>query len=243
MTADKHLESHQVTFGKRKIEFSLKRSQRKTLSITVQPDVRVVITAPELASVENIKSRVKGRATWILKQQAFFETFLPKIPARRFISGETHRYLGRQYRLKVMADEETSVKLQGKFLWVRTPEKSNPASVRTLVMGWYREKAEAAFQRSLASQFAKLNGRIKRVPALRVRQMAKRWGSCTNRGEIYLNSELIYAPPSCIDYVVVHELCHLVHPNHGRQFYGLLQRSMPDWQERKARLEAIGPAV
>jgi hypothetical protein len=85
----------------------------------------------------------------------------------------------------------------------------------------------------------KLNGRLADMPRLRLRHMPKRWGSWTKRGVIYLNPELILAPPSCIDYVVTHELCHLVHASHGAEFFALLRKTMPDWEQRKARLEQL----
>lgn len=118
-----------------------------------------------------------------------------------------------------------------------TPKKRDTARVAALVTAWYREHARAAFARSLISALAKFPKLQKAPPQLRLRTMPKRWGSCTKRGVIYLNPELIQAPPSCIDYVITHELCHLLHPNHGHAFYALLQIVLPDWQSRKSRLE------
>jgi predicted metal-dependent hydrolase len=173
---------------------------------------------------------------WIRRQQAYFSRFLPKLPPRCYVSGETHRYLGRQYRLRVVEGPEESAKLRGKFIWVETARKADSGGVRRLVEGWYVFHAKVRFSRSLAECLARFHGRVG-TPQLRLRRMPKRWGSWTHRGVIYLNPELILAPPSCIDYVVTHELCHLAHGHHGPAFYGLLQRVMPDWVERKERLE------
>ena len=228
---------HSVAFGKAGIEFQLKRSKRRTLVISVQPDTTVKVTAPNGARVEAVKAKVRKRAMWVLRQQAFFQDYLPPTPARRYVSGETYRFLGRQYRLKVVEGNKPSVKLKGRFIWVQTPRKGNAARIRVLVEDWYRSHAKSAFERSLEGCLGKLNGYMLDKPRLRLRRMPKRWGSWTRRGYIYLNPELVKAPPSCIDYVVTHELCHLVHPHHGRDFYGLLRRTMPDCEERKARLE------
>ena len=155
------------------------------------------------------------------------------------MSGETHRYLGRQYRLRVVEGPGESVKLRGKFIWVETARKGESWRVRRLVEAWYVLHARERFARSLAECLARFQGRVS-SPQLRLRRMPKRWGSWTRRGAIYLNPELVLAPASCIDYVVTHELCHLVHAPHGQAFYGLLRRVMPDWEERKDRLEREG---
>ena len=161
------------------------------------------------------------------------------MPPRRYVSGETHRYLGRQYRLKVIEGADETVKLKGRFLWTVTRRKGDASHVRALLEAWYEAHARLAFESSLALCLAELSGQVKAPPRLRLRRMRKRWGSCTQQGDIYLNPELIQAPASCIDYVVTHELCHLVHPHHGREFYALLRNKMPDWESRKAKLERV----
>jgi predicted metal-dependent hydrolase len=229
-------ELHAVMFGRGKIEFALRRSKRKTLAITVRPDTSVVVTAPERASLEVVTAKVRRRVVWIRRQLAYYSQFLPKLPPRRYVSGETHRYLGRQYRLKVVEGPGESAKLRGKFIWVETARKGEGGRVRRLVEAWYVLHARLRFERSLAECLARFHGRVG-MPHLRLRRMPKRWGSWNQRGVIYLNPELVLAPASCIDYVITHELCHLVHASHGQKFYDLLRRVMPDWMERKDRLE------
>jgi hypothetical protein len=233
------VEVHSIQLEKGLIDFGLKRSNRKTLAIAVQPDTAVLVTAPRRADLDVIKFKVRRRALWIRRQQTFFRAFLPPIPERRYVGGETHRYLGRQYRLKFIHGAEEGVKLKGQFFWVIARRK-DPARVRALLKEWYAASARKVFERSLITGIRRLNGRVKDVPRVQLRGMPKRWGSCTKRGLIYLNPELVKAPVSCVDYVLIHELCHLLHPNHGRDFYALLRRMMPDWETRKARLERLG---
>jgi predicted metal-dependent hydrolase len=228
-----------VMFGAKPIRFVLKRTGRRTLAITVKPDTSVVVTAPVRAGLDGVRARVRKRAMWVRRQQAHFARFLPTLPPRRYVSGETHRYLGRQYRLKVRVGTEEDVKLRGRYIEVRTRHREDRARVRKLVEGWYSAHARERFSRSVAECVGRLSGRVS-APRLLLRRMPKRWGSWTRRGVIYLNPELVLAPPSCIDYVVTHELCHLVHGHHGRAFYALLARAMPDWEERKRRLEREG---
>ena len=231
-------ERHEVNFGRGRIEFRVKRTSRRTLAITVKPDTSVVVTAPREAGIDAVAARVRKRAMWIRRQQEYFSRFQPKLPARRYVSGETHRYLGRQYRLKVVEGPGESAKLRGKFIWVETARRDESGQVRRLVDAWYVLHAKARFARSLAECLAGFHGCL-RMPQLQLRRMPKRWGSWTQRGFIYLNPELVLAPASCIDYVITHELCHLVHAAHGLAFYGLLRRVMPDWEERKDRLEQV----
>ncbi len=229
--------SHGIDFGTERIDFRLRRSKRKTLAITVRPDTSVLVTAPEGANLETVKAKLRKRAIWVRRQRRFFERFLPKVPPRRYVGGETHRYLGRQYRLVIVESGEEIVKLNGRFIHVHTLRKADTGRIRFLLQGWYSVRAQAAFERSLRNCLPSLRGRINGVPRLRLRRMPKRWGSWTKRGDIYLNPELVMSPPSCIDYVVTHELCHLVHASHGPEFYRLLRKAMPDWEVRKARLE------
>ena len=231
---------YSMLFGGERIAFRLRRSKRRTLAITVQPDLGVLVTAPENAALEAVLGKVRKRAGWIRRQQRFFREFLPQTPPRRYVSGETHRYLGRQYRLKVVEASESSVKLAGRFIWVHTPKKGDTARVRKLVEAWYLAHAKERFARSVAGCAARLGTRLASPPRMQLRRMPKRWGSWTRRGVIYLNPELVKTPGSCIDYVVTHELCHLVHGHHGPAFYALLSRTMPDWEQRKRRLEREG---
>jgi predicted metal-dependent hydrolase len=229
--------NHEIDFAGAKIPFRLRLTNRRTLAITVQPDLSVVVTAPRKAALENVLARVRKRAVWITQQQRYFSEFLPQTPPRQYVSGETHRYLGRQYRLKVVEGAVAEVKMRGRFIWVHTPRKADTARVRKLVEGWYLAHAKQRLMRSFAESVARLGTRLSSAPRIQVRRMRKRWGSWTRRGGVWLNPELMKAPASCIDYVVTHELCHAVHGNHGKKFYELLRRVMPDWETRKTRLE------
>lgn len=230
-------QTREINFGGAKIAFRLRRSSRRTLAITVQSDMSVVVTAPEKATLETVLGKVRRRAGWIRRRQRFFDEYLPPTPPRRYVSGETHRYLGRQYRLKVATGTEAEVKLRGRFIWVLTPRQVDRARVRVRLEAWYLTRAKERLARIFAESAARMGARLAMPPRLRVRRMSQRWGSWTRRGEVWLNPELIKAPATCIEYVVMHELCHAVHGNHGRKFYELLRRVMPDWEERKARLE------
>lgn len=159
---------------------------------------------------------------------------------RQYVSGETHLYLGRQYRLKVTKHRESSVKLIGRFLHARHAVKTDKEAIKDLVASWYHDHAVQFFDARLAKclEGAKSLG-LQQPPKLTVRSMTRRWGSCTKVGNISLNVDLVKTPIHCIDYVIVHELRHLKIHNHSPAFYRLLSQCMPDWKERKERLDAF----
>lgn len=223
-----------IQFGSREITFELIFQERKTLGITVHPSRKVTVKAPLDSSLEKIKTLVKKRAPWILKQQSYFLSFEPLSSPKRYVSGETHLYLGKQYRLKVYPSDQESVKLKRGFLEVYATGDSD---VKTLVQNWYHQHAMVKFA-AYAKPWIERFRQYGVMPSeMIVKPMEKRWGSCTPKGRIILNTELIQAPRGCIEYVLVHELCHLVHHNHSRAFFDLQTREMPDWERWKDRLE------
>ena len=225
-----------IQFGSKKIDFSLEYSNRKSLGITVTPEMIVLVKAPIDSTMEKIKEKLRKKAPWIIKQQSFFLSFQPKMPARRFIGGETHLYLGRQYRLKIGPGELESVKLKGKFIEVTTNEKS---SAKQLVKEWYLQNAKTKFH-SIAKPLIEKFRKYKVEPSSIVfRDMPTRWGSCTPKGKVILNPELIKAPKGCIEYVIIHELCHLIHHDHTQKFIDLQTREMRDWEKWKDKLEKL----
>lgn len=228
-----------VTYGDERIDFTLSRRDRKTLSITVHPDLRVEVVAPVAAGESAILERVRHRARWILRHQRQFLSWMPKPRDRQYRGGETHRYLGRQYRLKVIQNSASSVKLRSGFLEVSIPAATDSKAVKGVLDAWYRDQAKARFSKQLRQAYARLKAYELPEPRLRLLRMPKRWGSCTPAGEILLNPELVKAPGACIEYVIVHELCHLRHPNHSRAFFVMLDAVLPDWRKQKDRLERV----
>ncbi len=225
-----------IQFGSKQIEFSLEYSGRKSLGITVTPDLEVLVKAPKDATLEKIKEKLKKKAPWIIKQQSFFLAFHPKTPARKFVSGETHLYLGRQYRLKIEEGTPESVKLKGKHIIVTTHDKSK---AKQLMSEWYLRNARAKFHALAAPLIERFKKYEVEPSSIVLRDMPTRWGSCTPKGKIILNPELIKAPKGCIEYVILHELCHLVHHDHTQRFLDLQTKEMGDWGKWKGRLERV----
>lgn len=223
-----------IKYGQKEISYELIFQDRKTLGIKVFPEGSVKVYAPVDTSNEKIEEKVKEKARWILKQQNEFLSYHPLTPARKYINGETHLYLGRQYILQSEISKVNQVKVfRGKLV---VQHKSN-TKVETVVKKWYKEKAVDHFNSVLDEKINLFTKYDIEKPIIEIRSMSKRWGSCTVKGKVILNLELIKAPKGSIEYVVIHELCHLIHHNHNKAFYELQEKIMPDWKKWKERLE------
>lgn len=228
----------EIQYGMETIQFDLQYRDKKHMTINVLPDMNVEVVAPRDWKINVINERVRKRAKWILKQKQYFLGFLPKQPPREYVSGETHMYRGRQYRLRLKESKYDEVRLKGGFFEVKTTDKNNKEHNRTLLYQWYKDSATKVFFPMLDQWIEKLRKYDIASPVLEIRIMTKRWGSCiASKGKVILNLELIKAPTHCIEYILVHELCHLKYPSHDKEFYNFMLKVMPDWKEKKGRLE------
>ena len=234
---------HYDVIRKTKPADNTKQTARKVI-IKVHPDQRVVATVPHDASDDAIVDAMNKRARWIWQSINDFakqkDTVLPK----RYVSGETQFYLGKRYVLKVIVDAEQvpNVKLsRGKLNVTIKREVSKDiddrlVKIKPLIDKWYQHKAKAIFHERLAELLPKATW-VTGIPSFRVMAMKKQWGSCSTKGNLMLNPHLVKAPKECIDYVVLHELCHIAEHNHSERFWRLLTQVMPNWKEIKAKLD------
>lgn len=223
-------------YGSEQIDFNLQFSPRSRLSIVVEPNGNIAVKAPVDAELDAVHDQVRLKAGWIIRQRDRFAEFGPTMPPKQYRNGETHRYLGRQYRLRITSGKP-SVKLIGRFFELVTPDKSDAGRVQKQLDAWYRGHATNIFGECLQRWLKSSHFRHLNPPSFTLRKMSLRWGSCTNTGAILLNPVLVEQSPRCIEYVIAHELCHLIHYSHDSAFYRLLNRVMPDWHSRKALLE------
>ncbi len=233
------IDRQQVIYGERRFYYRVfvAPTRRHKIAIHVHPDGSVQVDAPPNTSAVEIKQAVLKRARWVLKHLEVIDSQQRYVLAREYVSGETHFYLGRRYQLKVLKRKEESVKLLRGKLVIATADKS-PEHVQGLIWQWVLTRCKKVFARRLELMVASLNW-VDAVPVWKFRKMTKQWGSCSPKGIVSLNPHLVKAPLACIDYVILHELCHLQEHNHSPQFYSLLDRHMPDWASRKAKLDGI----
>lgn len=223
------------------IDFELIFSRRKTLAIQVRPDTSVLVRAPIGSKLDTIDHIVLTRHDWIAKQQKKFANYgVRRSLTRQYVDGETHPYLGIDIPLRLIACKNEAVNLEANSLTVQVRDPADTARVERLMRGWYRQQAQQIFEERLQAWIPVFQQRGIAAPkTLTLRDMKSRWGSCSARGRVTLNVRLMHVAPELIDYVIVHELCHLKELNHGKGFYALLGSIMPDWKARRDALYQV----
>ncbi|AXI38300.1 hypothetical protein CX649_00750 [Bacillaceae bacterium ZC4] len=233
------MEKHQIEYANKIINFVVKRKKVKNVNLNIKPDMTIEVTANDRVPLDFICDFVKTKGAWILKNVKIFKDVQAfRHSEREYVSGETFKYLGKQYRLRVMQEEEEKVKYFRGFIYLYVKDTENVNRKAKLVNEWYREKAQKTFHESLDKMFPLVQKYGVEKPNIDLRSMKARWGSAlTEKNTILLNIELIKAPKYCIDYVVLHELIHFKYNDHSDNFYKMLYSLMPDWEKRKAILD------
>ncbi len=224
-----------VDYGTSRIKFKIKRSPRKTLGISVLPNGEVEVTAPQDAPIEKIKSLLTQRGSWVLEQQRL-SAFNPILqPNKSIVSGESFYLLGRHYRLKIFEANYDSVDALDDRIILNCTFPEDLELKRSLLVKWYMTKAnEILLERFHYNSTLYKQEQIQ----VTVKKLSKSWGEYhPSKNLIVLNTELVVAPTECIDYVIIHELCHAICLNHGPEFYDLMSSRLPRWRDLKNTLE------
>ena len=230
----------------RLINCEIKRSRRRTVALYVHPDKSVEIRMPLLFSVDEIEPFLIKHSRWLFNRLDLPEK--KPVEPKKFVSGELHYFLGKQYPLEVVASDKNSVVFDNEKIVIRqrvnksTSQQVNlskSVSVSDLLDRWYLEQAKRVFREisiPLVESMKKYNVAPK---SFAIKKMKTRWGSCSSKGNINLNLHLIKLPEQCIKEVILHELCHLVHFNHSKDFYALMTAEMPDWKVWKKEIKFL----
>ena len=217
------------------INYSLIKSSRKSIGIIVNSDGSVVVRAPQRATKKEIDEVINKRFDWILKHIKRFEEQGPAYSKREFVDGEKHLFLGKEYIMRVTVGAFNNVTINGEFIDI---ECKNESFVKPLMEQWYRQKANKLMPQIITPIIDKFNSLYDISPnKISLKNMKSRWGSCSSKANISMNIKLIKSTESCIEYVMAHELCHLIQMNHSKSYYSLLTEFMPDWRERKKNLD------
>ncbi|HBC3525316.1 M48 family metallopeptidase [Vibrio parahaemolyticus] len=240
-------EEYSFVYGDEAVTYEVVRKthpegKKRKITIKVHPNCDVIISAPEDAERSDIHEAVMKRAKWIYDALKEFRSHLEYVQPKNYVSGEMQFYLGRRYVLKIVEDAEAlpTVKMtRGKLLVTLTRfNNDKTAMVKALVRNWYKVRAERIFHERLSELLPQATW-VAGIPSFRVLPMSKQWGSCSAKGTLMLNPHLIKAPKECIDYVILHELCHIAEHNHSDRFWRLLTSVMPNWKEVKSRLDGM----
>lgn len=238
-----------ITIGNTVVKYDVIKSDRKTLGIQVDPQKGVIVRSPKKVSEDKIQEVVKNKSKWILEKLDRVNEIKSKPAAKEFMSGEKLPYLGRRYRLKVKDIEDykgVAVKFyQGKFIIkinsnLNNKEQKRRETIRNELIKWYREHA----QEKIKERVNKYKEQIGVEPNnIKVKKQKKRWGSCSNKGNLNFNWKIIMAPMSVVDYIVIHELTHLKYSNHSKGFWKLIEAIIPNYKEKQEWLRINGPTL
>lgn len=228
-----------ISYMEKDIEYLLKRKQVKNLNLRIHADSSIVVSANEQITADKVDAFVKEKGAYILSSiQRFKRIEEYELPPKRYVSGETFDILGRGIRLKMQQGAKDRVFSDGIYLYLTVADQDDYLKKEKLVQRYLEKECRQVFSEIIQQLYPMFQKYGVNMPVLKVRNMKTRWGSCSpSRGIITLNKKLLEAPRNCIEYVILHEFCHFIHPNHSKQFYSFVTMLMPDWKERKTQLD------
>ncbi len=228
-----------VVVENREICYHLERKNVKNLNLRVRKDGSVFVSANEMVPCEEIDKFIDSKASYILKAIDHFREMAQYKPQpKQYVSGETFYIQGRGLRLQVSRSEKDAISTDGIYIFLEVKDENDIEKKRRLVTRFLDQQCNTVFSEIMEELYPLFQKYGVEKPSLRIRDMETRWGSClTKKHIITLNKRLLEAPRNCIEYVVMHELCHFMHPNHSKNFYTFLSMLMPDWKERKQFLD------
>jgi len=230
------MEKQLFTYGNYSYEYFLIKQPRKTVSLTVKPDFRIILKCPLGYKEEKIQKFLKNKWCWLERQIKHFKKYQKYTSVKEYVSGESFLYLGRQYKLIIKKDKEDMVAFtHGRILLSTTKNVTNKKHNKKVLQSWYSDRMEKIFREEYIKVLKFFDYDFE--PQLITREMNKRWGSFLSNKKIILNPKLIQASKECIDYVITHELCHIRHKKHDARFYKALKSRIPNWEKIKEKLE------
>ena len=224
------------------ITYQLTRKKVKNVNLRVKQDGSILVSANSRVPVAFIDDFIRQKQEFILSALAKFEEKreLHQDTPKNYISGENYTLLGKSLRLKVEESKNEEVYTDGIYIYLKVKDKDNFRRKEIMMTKWLKEYQTTVFQELILQTYSRFRKYDVPFPTLKIRTMKTRWGSCQpQRGIITLNSRLIEAPRNSIEYVVVHEFAHFIHPNHSKQFWNFVTMMMPDWKERKKWLDNL----
>lgn len=228
-----------VVVDGQEINYCLERKEVKNINLRVRKDGRVFVSANGTVPTEEIDTFVCGKSSYILNAIDHFNEMIQYKPQpKQYVSGETFNIQGRGLRLRVSYAEKGSISSDGIYIFLEVKDVNDYEKKHRMVKRFLEQQCKDVFGEVLDELYPLFEKYGVDRPGLRIRDMETRWGSCLpKKGIITLNKRLLEAPRNCIEYVVMHELCHFIHPNHSKNFYAFLTMLMPDWKERKQFLD------
>lgn len=221
------------------ILYTLERKEVRNLNLRVRKDGGVLVSANPIVPEEEVEAFIRAKAGFILAAKKRFDEAARYRPEpKQYISGESFLFLGHSLRLEVSQDKKESISSDGVYLRLHVKDPNDFAKKQRMVRNYMNKQCRQVFSEVLNETYPIFEKYGVELPTLRIRDMETRWGSClAKKGIVTLNRRLLEAPRNCVEYVVMHEMCHFIHPNHSKQFYAFLTMLMPDWHVRKKVLD------
>lgn len=228
-----------ICLGEQKLTYTLERKLVKNLNLHVRKDGSVYVSANPCVPAKQVDEFLISKEQFILNaQRKFREQAEFKPQPKQYISGETFYIQGRGLRLKVSQASKDRVCSDGVHIFLDTKDPADFSKKQRMICRFIDQQCHDVFGEIVSEMYPVFQKYGVAMPTLRIRTMDTRWGSClAKKSIITLNKRLLEAPRNCIEYVVMHEFCHFIHPNHSKQFYAFLTMLMPDWKERKRILD------
>ena len=219
--------------------YQLERKNVRNINLRIRTDASVYVSAPKDVPESVVTQFVKRRSRYIAEAQQQFREFRQYAPQpRHYVSGESFSVLGRSLRLRVEQGKKDDIRSDGVYLYLTVKDTEDQEQKKRLVDRYLNKVCREIFQQTVNQLYPIFRKYGVPSPRIHIRSMDTRWGSCLpQKAIITLNRHLLEMPSSCIEYVVLHEFCHFLYPNHSKDFYAILTTLMPDWQQRKKLLD------
>lgn len=219
------------------VRYEFQRSHRRSVAAKIRRDGVIEVKTPLLYRESDILAFLNQHKRWVFNHLDRLQN--TDNQEKKYVSGEVHFYLGKQYTLQMVKSDKNAVFIDGNSLVVSCKSLDNPDNLKRLLNKWYRERAKVIFSELLPPIIEKFRKYNVAPAKITIRDMRSRWGSCSRKGNISLNLQLIKLNENCIRQVIIHEMCHLVYFNHQAGFYALMEEMMPDWKNWKKELRFL----
>lgn len=235
------IENNKVILSGHEVEYVLTRKNVKNINLRIKSDATISVSAPFSIALSEIESFMASKSDYILTHMRRFKKMQLNHPkVKNYMDGENFYLLGENIRLKIAQDIQENVWTDGVFLYLKIQDINNESRKQRLVEDFFRKQREEVFQEIIDDIYPIFSEYGILYPTIKLRKMKTRWGSCIpSKTQITLNTMLIEVPKTCIEYVVLHEFAHFIHPNHSKAFYDFVAKLMPDWKERKEQLKRL----
>lgn len=234
-----NIQQKSIKLNGKEVSYGFEQKDVKNLNLRIRNDSSIYVSANSNVPEEVIENFILSKSDFITRRLKHLEELQYYKPnQKKYVSGETFNILGHSVRLQISEGEKISVYTDGIYLYAQVKDINNDFSRKKVVEKYLSSLRKEIFTEILYNEFKRVEKYGVKRPELRIRNMETRWGTCVaHKGMITLNNRLLETQKSCIEYVVVHELCHLIHPNHSKDFYNFLTMLMPDWKIRKEQLD------